>query len=134
DEIAVDEAYPPAASESGELAFKLLRRPEVVAIQDGDELAASLADTTIPGGGLSKSRRLDDPELLNLAGKLFQHDFRRISRTVVDDDDLSNDIESRLSFHAANGLFDRGLLVMARHYYGHAHETSPAKRSAGAER
>ena len=51
DEVAVDEADVPAASERGELVLQLLGRPEVVSIQDGDELAARFAHRAIARGG-----------------------------------------------------------------------------------
>ena len=79
DEIAIDEADLPAACESGELALELLRRPEVVSVQEGDELASRLAQGAIARGGLPQPRRLDDPELLDLAGQPLQHDSRPIS-------------------------------------------------------
>ena len=56
DEIAVDEADLLAACESGELALELLRRPEVVAVQDGDELAFRFAQCAIARGRLPQSR------------------------------------------------------------------------------
>src|SRR5215204_2949118 len=58
DEVAVDEANVCAASERGQLALKLLRRPEVVSIKDGDELAARLAHRAIERDGCPEPRRL----------------------------------------------------------------------------
>ena len=43
DEVAVDKADVLAVSERGELVLQLLGRPEVVSIQEGDELAARFA-------------------------------------------------------------------------------------------
>src|SRR3954470_1776441 len=79
DEIAVHKADLPAAFESGELALELLRGPEVVSIQEGDELASRLAHGAIARARLPKPWCLDDPEVRDLAGQPIQHDSRRIS-------------------------------------------------------
>ena len=77
--LGLGEADPPVACESGELALELLRRPEVVSVQEGDELASRLAHGAIARARLPKPWCLDDPELFDLAGQFFQHDFRPIS-------------------------------------------------------
>jgi hypothetical protein len=74
DEVAVDEANVRAASERGQLALKLLRRPEVVSIKDGDELAARFAHRAISRGRSPEPRGLDDLQFVDLAIQPLQDD------------------------------------------------------------
>jgi len=92
------------------LDFQLLRQPDVIVIQEGDELTACAKDSLIPSRCRAcLTSKVNDPAQISVAIQIFA---RRLCGTIVNDNNFQ--WRKRLRQHGENGLINVLLSVVIR--------------------
>ena len=108
--IRVDQPYSRILGQHFNLFFEFLRDPEIVCIEERDEITFGLGDSAVPGDGGSLVLLAD---VVDAAAKRFEDIFRVISGSVIHDDHVLG--EKRLGQHTLNGLWKEYCRIVRRY-------------------
>jgi hypothetical protein len=117
--VAVDEADLGTLLEHGHLAGELVERPGVVAVEQGDQLAAGLAEGAIHRADEAAVLLMDDPHARLGPEPRVEHPAGAVGRAVVDHHDLDELARIVLAQRAVDRGGDEALMVVGRDDGGH---------------
>jgi hypothetical protein len=112
DIVGVDEAHD-RIGKGRNLFFNLAGSPNVVTIQESDQVAGGFAHRPVAGNGQPSVLLSDQMDASCFVGKPLELLRGSVGRAIIHDDDLLDVVSRRLAQHTSDSLFDEGRFVVA---------------------